>query len=125
MAGEFEGRKHVVVGGNSGTGRAAAVQVVEGRGSAVIIGHDLGTSYGSAIFYVNDEQRQIAADTVADIDASGLSPGRVVTRVRAARPCWEAQPERQDYLQRNPDGYTSHVVRPQRVLPEKDGATRA
>lgn len=87
-------------------------------------GNDLGASYRSAIFYVNDEQRQIAADTIADVDVSGLWPGQVVTQVRAAGPFWEAEPEHQDYLQRNPDGYTCHFVRPQWVLPEKDEAAR-
>lgn len=88
-------------------------------------GNDLGASYRSAIFYANDEQRQIAADTSADVDASGLWPGRVVTQVRAAGLFWEAEPEHQDYLQRNPEGYTCHFVRPQWVLPEKNGAIRA
>jgi peptide-methionine (S)-S-oxide reductase len=88
-------------------------------------GNDVGASYRSAIFYVNDEQRQIAADTIADVGASGLWPGRVVTQVRTAGPFWEAEPEHQDSLERNPDGYTCHFVRPQWVLPEKDRATRA
>ncbi|HEX6338986.1 MAG TPA: peptide-methionine (S)-S-oxide reductase MsrA [Jiangellaceae bacterium] len=88
-------------------------------------GNDVGASYRSAIFYVNDEQRQIAADTIADVGASGLWPGRVVTQVRTAGPFWEAKPEHQDRLERNLDGYTCHFVRPQWVLPEKDRATRA
>jgi peptide-methionine (S)-S-oxide reductase len=88
-------------------------------------GNDVGASYRSAIFYVDNDQRQMAADTIADVGASGLWPGRVVTQVRAAGPFWEAEPEHQDSLERNPDGYTCHLVRPQWVLPEKDGATRA
>lgn len=88
-------------------------------------GNDLGASYRSAIFYVNDEQRQIAAETIADVDASGLWPGRVVTQVRATGPFWEAEPKHQDYLQRNPDGHTFHFVRPQWFLSEKNGAIRA
>jgi len=88
-------------------------------------GNDVGASYRSAIFYVDNEQRQMAADTIADVGASGLWPGRVVTQVRTAGPFWEAEPEHQDSLERNPDGYTCHLVRPQWVLPEKDRATRA
>ncbi len=69
-------------------------------------GNDVGVSYRSAIFYRDDRQRQVAEDTIADVDASGLWPGKVVTEVRPAGPFWEAEPEHQDYLERNPGGYT-------------------
>ena len=82
-------------------------------------GNDLGTSYRSAIFITSDEQRQIAEDTIADVDASGLWPGKVVTGVTPAGDFWEAEPEHQDYLQRIPNGYTCHFVRPDWVLPRR------
>jgi peptide-methionine (S)-S-oxide reductase len=82
-------------------------------------GNDIGTSYRSAIFYRNDEQKQVAADTVADVDASDLWPGKVVTEIVPAGPFWEAEPEHQDYLERLPDGYTCHFVRPGWKLPVK------
>ena len=63
-------------------------------------GNDIGDSYRSAIFYVTDEQRAVAEDTIADVDASGLWPGNVVTEVTPAGPFWEAEPEHQDYLER-------------------------
>jgi len=69
-------------------------------------GNDIGTSYRSAIFYLSEEQRQTAQDTIADVDASGLWPGKVVTEVTPAGPFWQAEPEHQDYLERYPDGYT-------------------
>ena len=75
-------------------------------------GNDVGTSYRSAIFYTNDEQRRLAEDTIADVDASGLWPGRIVTEVVPAGDFWEAEPEHQDYLERYPSGYTCHFVRP-------------
>ncbi|HEU5463223.1 MAG TPA: peptide-methionine (S)-S-oxide reductase MsrA [Candidatus Binatia bacterium] len=75
-------------------------------------GNDVGTSYRSAIFYTSDEQKRIAEDTIADVDASGLWPGKVVTEVAPVGDFWEAEPEHQDYLQRYPDGYTCHFVRP-------------
>ena len=75
-------------------------------------GNDVGTSYRSAIFYLDDEQRRVAEDTIADVDASGLWPGKVVTEVTPAGPFWEAEPEHQDYLERYPNGYTCHFVRP-------------
>src|ERR1700730_10706096 len=75
-------------------------------------GNDVGTSYRSAIFTTSDEQRRIAEDTTADVNASGLWPGRVVTEVAPAGPLWEAEPEHQDYLERIPYGYTCHFVRP-------------
>jgi methionine-S-sulfoxide reductase len=80
-------------------------------------GNDTGTSYRSAIFYTNDEQRRIAEETIADVDASGLWPGKVVTEVVPASDFWEAEPEHQDYLLRNPGGYTCHYVRPNWTLP--------
>ena len=80
-------------------------------------GNDIGTSYRSAIFYTSDEQRRIAEDTIADVDASGLWPDMVVTEVVPASDFWEAEPEHQDYLQRYPAGYTCHFVRPNWRLP--------
>jgi len=80
-------------------------------------GNDIGTSYRSAIFYTSDEQRDVAEDTIADVDASGLWPGKVVTEVVAAGPFWEAEPEHQDYLLDNPGGYTCHFIRPNWTLP--------
>ena len=63
-------------------------------------GNDIGSSYRSEIFYTSDEQRQVAEETIADVDASGLWPGKVVTELSEAVPFWEAEPEHQDYLQR-------------------------
>jgi peptide-methionine (S)-S-oxide reductase len=80
-------------------------------------GNDMGPSYRSAIFYTTDEQRQIAEDTIADVDESGLWPGKVVTEVVPSGEFWEAEPEHQDYLLRNPGGYTCHFVRPHWRLP--------
>ena len=82
-------------------------------------GNDVGMSYRSAIFYASDEQRRIAEDTIADVDAAGLWPGKVVTEVAAAGPFWEAEPEHQDYLERFPNGYTCHFVRPGWKLPSR------
>ena len=82
-------------------------------------GNDIGTSYRSAIFYVDDEQKQVALETIADVDASGLWPGKVVTEVTAASDFWEAEPEHQDYLLRYPEGYTCHFVRPGWKLPKR------
>jgi len=82
-------------------------------------GNDLGTSYRSAIFYTTPEQERVARDTIADVDASGLWPGKVVTEVVPAGPFWEAEPEHQDYLERIPNGYTCHFVRPGWVLPKR------
>jgi peptide-methionine (S)-S-oxide reductase len=84
-------------------------------------GNDIGASYRSAIFYTSDEQRRIAEDTITDVDASGLWPGKVVTEVVPASDFWEAEPEHQDYLQRYPDGYTCHFIRPNwRLLIRRD-----
>jgi peptide-methionine (S)-S-oxide reductase len=80
-------------------------------------GNDLGSSYRSAIFYTTDEQKFVAIDTIADVDASGLWPGKVVTEVAPASDFWEAEPEHQDYLQKYPSGYTCHFVRPNWRLP--------
>jgi peptide-methionine (S)-S-oxide reductase len=82
-------------------------------------GNDIGTSYRSAIFYTSEAQRKVAEDTIADVDASGLWPGQVVTEVTPAGPFWEAEPEHQDYLQKYPDGYTCHYVRPNWKLPHR------
>lgn len=82
-------------------------------------GNDIGTSYRSAIFYTNDEQKRMAQETIADVNASGLWPGKVVTEVVPAGAFWEAEPEHQDYLERYPNGYTCHFVRPNWVLPKQ------
>jgi len=82
-------------------------------------GNDAGPSYRSAIFYTNVAQRQIAEDTIDDVDASGLWPGKVVTEVVPVGPFWEAEPEHQDYLLRYPAGYTCHFVRPGWKLPRR------
>lgn len=82
-------------------------------------GNDIGTSYRSAIFYTTGEQKQVALDTIADVEESGLWPGRVVTEVEAAGPFWEAEPEHQDYLEKYPSGYTCHYPRPNWVLPKR------
>lgn len=82
-------------------------------------GNDRGSSYRSAIFYTSEAQKQEALDTIADADASGLWPGKVVTEVAPAGPFWQAEPEHQDYLQRFPGGYTCHFVRPGWVLPRR------
>lgn len=79
-------------------------------------GNDVGASYRSAIFYLDDEQRRVAEETIADVDASGHWPGKVVTEVNPAGPFWQAEPEHQDYLERNPYGYTCHFVRADWVL---------
>ena len=80
-------------------------------------GNDIGRSYRSAIFHIDDRQRQIALDTIADVDRSGRWPGPVVTEVEPASDFWEAEPEHQDYLLRIPNGYTCHWVRPDWTLP--------
>jgi peptide-methionine (S)-S-oxide reductase len=82
-------------------------------------GNDRGPSYRSAIYYTTDEQRRVAEETIADVEASGLWPGKVVTEVKPAGPFWEAEPEHQDYLQRIPNGYTCHWVRPNWKLPAR------
>jgi len=82
-------------------------------------GNDVGRSYRSAIFYLDEEQRRVAEDTIADVDASGLWPGPVVTEVAPAGPFWEAEPEHQDYLEHYPNGYTCHYPRQGWVLPRR------
>jgi peptide-methionine (S)-S-oxide reductase len=82
-------------------------------------GNDLGLSYRSAIYYTSDAQKQVAEETIEDVDASGLWPAKVVTEVEPAGPFWEAEPEHQDYLERIPNGYTCHFIRPGWVLPTK------
>ena len=90
-------------------------------------GNDVGASYRSVIFYADEEQRKVAEDTIADVDASGLWPGKVVTEVVPAGPFWEAEPEHQDYLERYPNGYTCHFIRPDWKLParSKDAVSKA
>jgi peptide-methionine (S)-S-oxide reductase len=83
-------------------------------------GNDIGTGYRSAIFYLDDGQREVAEDAIADVDASGLWPGKVVTEVAPAGPFWQAEPEHQDYLEHYPNGYTCHFVRPDWKLPYRD-----
>lgn len=82
-------------------------------------GNDRGASYRSAIFYTNDQQKLTAEDTIADVNASGLWPGKVVTEVSPAGEFWEAEPDHQDYLEHNPGGYTCHFVRPNWQLPRR------
>lgn len=88
-------------------------------------GNDRGTSYRSGIYYVTPEQKQMAEDTIADVDASKLWPGKVVTEVAPAGPFWEAEPEHQDYLENYPDGYTCHFVRPNWKLPRRTETAKA
>ena len=83
-------------------------------------GNDVGRSYRSAIFYENEEQKRVALDTIADVDASGLWPGKVVTEVEPAGDFWQAEEEHQDYLEKYPNGYTCHFVRPGWVLPHRE-----
>ena len=85
-------------------------------------GNDVGTSYRSEIFYTNDEQKAVAQDTIADVDASGIWPGKVVTPITRAGDFWEAEPEHQDYLERYPEGYTCHFPRPNWKLPRRASA---
>ncbi len=85
-------------------------------------GNDLGMSYRSAIYYVDEAQKAVALDTIEDVNASGLWPGKVVTEVEPVGDFWEAEPEHQDYLQRLPTGYTCHFARPDWVLPKRDKA---
>ena len=85
-------------------------------------GNDIGSSYRSEIFYTSEEQRQVAEDTIADVEASGLWPGKVVTEVAKVSDFWEAEPEHQDYLERIPNGYTCHFPRPGWKLPHRETA---
>jgi peptide-methionine (S)-S-oxide reductase len=83
-------------------------------------GNDRGLSYRSAIYFTSDEQKRVAEDTIADVNASGLWPGKVVTELAPAGPFWEAEPEHQDYLEKYPNGYTCHYVRPGWRLPVRE-----
>lgn len=83
-------------------------------------GNDQGLSYRSGIYYTNDDQLRVAENTIADVDASGLWPGKVVTEVAPAGEFWEAEPEHQDYLERIPNGYTCHFIRPGWQLPQRE-----
>lgn len=85
-------------------------------------GNDIGLSYRSAIYYLDEDQRQVALDTIADVNASGIWPGPVVTEIEPASDFWEAEPEHQDYLERFPNGYTCHFPRPDWVLPKRAAA---
>ena len=87
-------------------------------------GNDRGLSYRSGIYTASDAQKRVAVETIADVNASGLWPGRVVTEVAPAGPFWEAEPEHQDYLERIPNGYTCHFVRPGWKLPARDTVSR-
>ena len=82
-------------------------------------GNDRGLSYRSAIYYVDEAQKDVALDTIEDVDASGLWPGKVVTELEKVSDFWEAEPEHQDYLERVPNGYTCHFIRPDWVLPRR------
>jgi peptide-methionine (S)-S-oxide reductase len=85
-------------------------------------GNDRGASYRSAIYYTDEAQKAEALNTIADVNASGLWPGKVVTEVEPAGDFWQAEPEHQDYLERIPNGYTCHFVRPNWVLPRRAAA---
>ncbi len=87
-------------------------------------GNDIGASYRSAIFYTSEDQKRVAEDTIADVDASGLWPGKAVTEVAPAGDFWEAEPVHQDYLERYPEGYTCHFIRPGWKLTARDKALR-
>ena len=82
-------------------------------------GNDIGLSYRSAIYYVNDMQKQVALDTIADVDASCIWPGKVVTELEPVGDFWDAEPEHQDYLERQPNGYTCHFPRAHWILPKR------
>jgi peptide-methionine (S)-S-oxide reductase len=82
-------------------------------------GNDIGLSYRSAIFFTSPEQERVARDTIADVDASGIWPGKATTEVAPVGDFWEAEPEHQDYLERYPEGYTCHFVRPGWRLPQR------
>jgi peptide-methionine (S)-S-oxide reductase len=88
-------------------------------------GNDRGLSYRSAIYYTTPEQKRVAEETIADVDASGLWPGKVVTELAPAGPFWEAEPEHQDYLERIPGGYTCHFIRPGWKLPVGNAAAKS
>ncbi|TPK41933.1 peptide-methionine (S)-S-oxide reductase MsrA [Mesorhizobium sp. B2-5-4] len=85
-------------------------------------GNDVGMSYRSAIYYTSEEQKRVAEDAIADVDASGLWPGKVVTELAPVGAFWEAEPEHQDYLEKYPNGYTCHFIRPGWKLPVREKA---
>ncbi len=85
-------------------------------------GNDMGMSYRSAIYFENEDQKAVALDTIADIEASGIWPGKVVTEIEPVSDFWEAEPEHQDYIQRIPNGYTCHFPRPDWILPKRAAA---
>ncbi|WP_421759639.1 peptide-methionine (S)-S-oxide reductase MsrA [Devosia sp.] len=85
-------------------------------------GNDVGASYRSAIYYTSDEQKRVAEETIKDVDASGIWPGKVTTELQPVGPFWDAEREHQDYLQRIPNGYTCHFVRPNWKLPKRQAA---
>ena len=85
-------------------------------------GNDRGMGYRSGIYFVDEDQKAVALDTIADVEASGLWPGKVVTEVEPVSDFWEAEPEHQDYLERIPHGYTCHFVRKDWVLPKRTAA---
>ena len=103
---------------NHGT-HAEAIEVIFDPTTRNRQGNDIGASYRSAIFYTSPEQKQVAEDTIADVEASKLWPGKVVTELAPVGPFWEAEPEHQDYLERYPAGYTCHFVRPNWKLPHR------
>lgn len=82
-------------------------------------GNDRGRSYRSAIFYASAAQKKMTEETIADVDASGLWPGKAVTEVEPVGEFWEAEAEHQDYLERIPNGYTCHFIRPEWKLPPR------
>jgi peptide-methionine (S)-S-oxide reductase len=88
-------------------------------------GGDIGMSYRSAIFYADAAQKAVAEDTIADVEASGLWPGKVVTELSPVSDFWEGEPEHQDYLERIPHGYTCHFIRPNWTLPRRASVTEA
>jgi peptide-methionine (S)-S-oxide reductase len=85
-------------------------------------GNDRGMSYRSAIYYVDQDQKSVAEETIKDVDASGLWPNKVITELAPVSEFWEAEPEHQDYLERVPHGYTCHFIRPDWVLPRREAA---
>ena len=82
-------------------------------------GNDRGSEYRSAIYYTSEAQKSMAEKTIADVNASGLWPGTVVTELEPVGDFWQAEVEHQDYLQRVPYGYTCHFPRADWVLPER------
>jgi peptide-methionine (S)-S-oxide reductase len=85
-------------------------------------GNDVGPSYRSAIYFVDDTQKRVGENTISDVNASGCWPGKIVTELEPVGDFWEAEPEHQDYLERIPRGYTCHFIRPEWVLPRQEAA---